>query len=65
MHDMVKNLKKMTFNLSSQEVEHLEAYCEYVARSKTDVLRELIRSLPDVRKTNQSDNTKLDIVNEG
>jgi hypothetical protein len=38
-------LKKITFQLPEKELELLEAYCAFTARGKTEVLRELIRSL--------------------
>jgi hypothetical protein len=38
-------LKKITFQLPEKELELLEAYCAFTARGKTEILRELIRSL--------------------
>jgi hypothetical protein len=38
-------MKKITFQLSDEEFKLLEAYCSEVERGKTEVLRELIRSL--------------------
>ena len=38
-------MKKITFQLADQEFELLETYCEKTERGKTEVLRELIRSL--------------------
>ncbi|BCL40112.1 CopG family transcriptional regulator [Nostoc sp. MS1] len=38
--------KRMTVNLSSSEAERLEKYCSTTGRPATDVIRELIRSLP-------------------
>jgi len=37
--------KRLDFRLEEFEVEILEDYCRAVGRTKTDVLRELIRSL--------------------
>jgi hypothetical protein len=39
----------VTFQPTHKEKGKLEAYCKATRRSKTDVLRELIRSLPDYR----------------
>ena len=36
-------VKRLTINLSKQEVERLEAYCKQTGRPATDVIRELIR----------------------
>lgn len=36
----------MKIKLSDEEKSHLEQYCTRVGRTKTDVLRELIRGLP-------------------
>ncbi|MEH1919875.1 CopG family transcriptional regulator [Nostoc sp.] len=38
--------KRLTINLASGEVERLEKYCSITGRPATDVIRELIRSLP-------------------
>jgi hypothetical protein len=38
-------MKKITFQLADQEFELLEAYCDQTERGKTEILRELIRSL--------------------
>ncbi len=35
----------ITFKTSALEMEALEAYCQQTQRTKTDVLRELIRKL--------------------
>jgi predicted DNA-binding protein len=37
----------MAFNLPQQELDKLNAYAEKTGRTKTDILRELIRSLPE------------------
>ncbi len=38
--------KRLTINLTSSEAEKLEKYCSKTGRPATDVIRELIRSLP-------------------
>ena len=38
--------KRLTINLTSSEAEKLEKYCSMTGRPATDVIRELIRSLP-------------------
>ncbi|MBW4684817.1 MAG: ribbon-helix-helix protein, CopG family [Komarekiella atlantica HA4396-MV6] len=42
---MIKADKRLDFRLPEQELKILEAYCSATHRSKTDVLRELIRGL--------------------
>ncbi|MBN3873472.1 MAG: CopG family transcriptional regulator [Nostoc sp. JL33] len=37
--------KRLDFRIEELEFQILEEYCELVGRTKTDVLRELIRSL--------------------
>ncbi|MCC5645179.1 CopG family transcriptional regulator [Nostoc sp. CHAB 5824] len=39
-------LKRITFNLTSDEGENLEKYCQQTGRSAIDVIRELIQALP-------------------
>ena len=39
-------VKRLTINLTSGESEKLEKYCSNTGRPATDVIRELIRSLP-------------------
>ena len=39
-------VKRLTINLTSGEAEKLERYCSNTGRPATDVIRELIRSLP-------------------
>ncbi|MBW4506060.1 MAG: CopG family transcriptional regulator [Scytonematopsis contorta HA4267-MV1] len=39
-------VKRITVNLAAQEAEKLERYCQQTGRPATDVIRELIRSLP-------------------
>jgi predicted DNA-binding protein len=46
--------KRLTINLTSSEVENLEKYCSKTGRPATDVIRELIRSLP-TEKTQNAD----------
>ncbi|MBW4449278.1 MAG: ribbon-helix-helix protein, CopG family [Spirirestis rafaelensis WJT71-NPBG6] len=42
--------KSVFFRLTDEEFTNLESYCEETGRSKSDVLRELIRSLKTKRK---------------
>jgi len=42
--------KRLDFRLEEYELEILEDYCASVGRTKTDVLRELIRSLKTKKK---------------
>ncbi|WP_289501556.1 molybdenum-pterin-binding domain-containing protein [Gloeocapsopsis sp. IPPAS B-1203] len=41
-----KQKQWITFKVSEMEMSALEAYCQRTERTKTDVLRELIRKLP-------------------
>ena len=43
-------VKKITFQLADKEFDLLESYCEQVERGKTEVLRELVRSLEAATK---------------
>lgn len=45
--EVASKLKRMAFNLPQQELDRLSAYAEKTGRTKTDILRELIRTLPD------------------
>ena len=45
----------MTFRLTEEEFQHLESYCDQVKRSKTEILRELIRSLPESKSESQAE----------
>lgn len=36
---------RLDFQIESDEKKHLEQYCKLTGRTKTDVLRELIRNL--------------------
>lgn len=38
-------VKRITVNLTSEEVLKLEKYCNHTGRAATDVIRELVRSL--------------------
>jgi hypothetical protein len=42
--------KRLDFRVEEYELQILEDYCSEVGRTKTDVLRELIRSLKTKRK---------------
>lgn len=44
-------VKRITVNLATQEAERLEKFCQQTGRPATDVIRELIRSLPIESKT--------------
>ncbi|WP_375501468.1 CopG family transcriptional regulator [uncultured Nostoc sp.] len=39
-------LKRITLNLTLDEAQNLEKYCEQTGRPATDVIRELIQALP-------------------
>ncbi len=41
--------KSLTIKASEQELENLEFYCQQTGRTKTDVIREYLRSLKDQR----------------
>jgi hypothetical protein len=41
-----KALKRITLNLTSDEAQNLEKYCEQTGRPAIDVIRELIQALP-------------------
>jgi hypothetical protein len=43
--------RRLDFRIEDFEYEILEAYCNTVGRTKTDVLRELIRGLKSKRKS--------------
>jgi predicted DNA-binding protein len=38
--------KRITLNLTSDEAQNLEKYCEQTGRPAIDVIRELIQALP-------------------
>ena len=46
-------VKRLTVNLTSEETEKLERYCDITGRPATDVNRELLRTLA-VEKEEQS-----------
>ena len=41
----MKDERKVTVRIPQQELDLLEAYCEQVSRTKSDVLRDFIRTL--------------------
>ncbi|MBG1240783.1 CopG family transcriptional regulator [Nostoc sp. NZL] len=41
-----KALKRITLNLTLDEAQNLEKYCEQTGRPAIDVIRELIQTLP-------------------
>ncbi|HLP87982.1 MAG TPA: CopG family transcriptional regulator [Nostocaceae cyanobacterium] len=47
-------VKRITVNLATQEAEKLEKYCQQTGRPATDVIRELIRSLPLTEEARES-----------
>ncbi len=47
--------KRLDFRLEEFELQILEEYCEAVGRTKTDVVRELIRSLKAKKKPSYKD----------
>jgi predicted DNA-binding protein len=53
MEAAMTKLKRMSFNLSEQEAQKLEAYADSLARTKTEILRELIRGLPEPAQSQQ------------
>jgi hypothetical protein len=42
-----EEIRRISIKLPQSEYERLEAYCKKTHRGKTEILRELIRSLPD------------------
>ncbi|MBD2610103.1 MAG: CopG family transcriptional regulator [Nostoc sp. GBBB01] len=41
-----RTVKRITVNLALDEAENLEKYCEQTGKTVTNVIEELIRSLP-------------------
>ncbi len=60
---MTKADKRLDFRLPEQELKILETYCSITHRSKTDVLRELIRGLK--RKIPKGQDVSSDFGNQG
>lgn len=55
-----KHKQWITFKVSELEMNALEAYCQQTQRTKTDVLRELIRRLPTYTNSiNHSNNSTI------
>lgn len=50
-----KNQPTIIFQPIQEERDRLEAYCKAQQRSMTEVLRELIRTLPDYREKTMQD----------
>ncbi|TBR56846.1 CopG family transcriptional regulator [Westiellopsis prolifica IICB1] len=44
-------VKRLTVNLTSSEIEKLEKYSQETGRPLTDIIRELIRRLPEIPET--------------
>ncbi|WP_089093721.1 ribbon-helix-helix protein, CopG family [Nodularia sp. NIES-3585] len=42
--------KSVFFRLTEEELAHLESYCQVTQRTKSDVLRDLIRKLKTNKK---------------
>jgi hypothetical protein len=51
--------KRLDFRIEEYEMEILEEYCASVGRTKTDVLRELIRNLRLKKKPSKKDSGAL------
>ncbi|MEH2128051.1 CopG family transcriptional regulator [Nostoc sp.] len=52
-------VKRLTVNLTTEEMKKLEQYCTLTGRPATDVIRELLRSL-EVENTENSEMGKAD-----
>ncbi|MEH1947770.1 MAG: CopG family transcriptional regulator [Nostoc sp.] len=52
-------VKRLTVNLTTEEMKKLEQYCTLTGRPATDVIRELLRSL-EVENTENSEMRKAD-----
>ncbi|MEH2087755.1 CopG family transcriptional regulator [Nostoc sp.] len=52
-------VKRLTVNLTTQEMKKLEQYCTLTGRPATDVIRELLRGL-EVDNTENSEMGKAD-----
>ena len=53
---VAKNSKQwITFKVSELEMHALETYCQQTQRTKTDLLREMIRKLPTYSEIGQTD----------
>lgn len=48
-----KQKQWVTIKISEQEMQNLEAYCQQTKRTKTDLIREMIRKLPSVEPSLQ------------
>lgn len=60
---MKKDAAKIFFQPSYIEKDVLEAYCKHHQRSKSDVLREFIRTLPDYRsQVTEKENAPLEVT---
>gem|GEM_PF-6913727 len=60
---MTKPTKNLTIRLSEQEMAILERYCQIHFRTKSDVLRELIRSLSNYEYNELSLFNKISLQN--
>ncbi|MEH1968731.1 MULTISPECIES: CopG family transcriptional regulator [unclassified Nostoc] len=52
-------VKRLTVNLTTEEMKKLEQYCALTGRPATDVIRELLRSL-EVENAENSDKETVD-----
>jgi hypothetical protein len=52
--DMDKKLKKMSLNVTESEFEALESFARKDGRTKTECVREWIRSLPEYQSQSKS-----------
>jgi hypothetical protein len=48
-------VKRLTVNLTTEEMNKLESYCALTGRPATDVIRELLRSL----EVNKAENSEI------
>lgn len=55
-----KQKQWITFKVSALEMRAIETYCNQTQRTKTDVLRELIRKLPTYTNLSNSPNPHND-----
>lgn len=46
---MSRKKKDLSIRITPEEMIHLERYCQYTGRTKTEIVRELLRSLPEVK----------------
>lgn len=49
MMQMTSKKENLTIRITPAEMTRLERYCQYTGRTKTEIVRELLRSLPEVK----------------